>query len=133
MRADGAGQQLSRSPTRKLLSWRLSNTMDVEFCIEAVEEAMKRHGRPDIFNTDQATQFTSPRFTGLLAAAGIRVSMDDRWNTSASISTPSRPAARPGLGSAAGSIITTPTARTRHSAAEPRRRPTRAHHIRLAA
>ncbi|CAO3357879.1 Mobile element protein [Azospirillum palustre] len=37
--------------TRKLLSWRLSNTMDVEFCIEAVEEAMKRHGRPDIFNT----------------------------------------------------------------------------------
>ncbi|MCW2240420.1 putative transposase [Azospirillum canadense] len=64
--------------TRKVLSWRLSNTMDVEFCIEAVEEAMARYGRPDIFNTDQGSQFTSPRFTGLLTAAGIRVSMDGR-------------------------------------------------------
>ncbi|SMH62073.1 putative transposase [Azospirillum lipoferum] len=64
--------------TRKVLSWRLSNTMDVEFCIEAVEEAMARHGRPGIFNTDQGSQFTSPRFTGLLTAAGIRVSMDGR-------------------------------------------------------
>ncbi|WP_109106580.1 IS3 family transposase [Azospirillum sp. TSO35-2] len=64
--------------TRKVLSWRLSNTMDVAFCIEAVEEAMTRYGRPDIFNTDQGSQFTSPRFTGLLTAAGIRVSMDGR-------------------------------------------------------
>ncbi len=65
----------------KVLSWRLSNTMEVEFCIEDVEEAMARHGRPDIFNTDQRSQFTSPRFTGLLTAAGIRVSMDGpgRW------------------------------------------------------
>ncbi|BAI75189.1 transposase (plasmid) [Azospirillum sp. B510] len=50
--------------TRKVVSWRLSNTMDVEFCIEAVEEAMARYGRPDIFNTDQGSQFTSPRFQG---------------------------------------------------------------------
>ena len=64
--------------SRRVLAWRLSNTMDVEFCIEAVEEAMARHGRPDIFNTDQGSQFTSPRFTGLLTAAGIRVSMDGR-------------------------------------------------------
>ena len=65
--------------TRKVLSRRLSNTLDVEFCIEAVEEAMARHGgRPDIFNIDQGSQFTSPRFTGLLTAAGIRVSMDGR-------------------------------------------------------
>lgn len=64
--------------TRKVLSWRLSNTMDVAFCIEAVEEAMTRYGRPDIFNTDQGSQFTSPRFTGLLTTAGIRVSMDGR-------------------------------------------------------
>ncbi|AWB08076.1 IS3 family transposase (plasmid) [Azospirillum humicireducens] len=64
--------------TRKVLSWRLSNTMDFAFCIEAVEEAMARYGRPDIFNTDQGSQFTSPRFTGLLTAAGIRVSMDGR-------------------------------------------------------
>uniref|UniRef100_UPI0035653BAD IS3 family transposase n=1 Tax=Azospirillum argentinense TaxID=2970906 RepID=UPI0035653BAD len=64
--------------SRRVLAWRLSNTMDVEFCLEAAEEAMARHGRPDIFNTDQGSQFTSPRFTGLLTAAGIRVSMDGR-------------------------------------------------------
>ena len=64
--------------TRKVLSWRLSNTMDVTFCIEAVEEAMTRYGRPDILNTDQGSQFTSPRLTSLLTAAGIRVSMDGR-------------------------------------------------------
>ena len=50
--------------TRKVLAWRLSNTMDVEFCIEALEEAMARHGKPEIFNTDQGSQFTSPRFQG---------------------------------------------------------------------
>ncbi len=64
--------------TRKVLAWRLSNTMDVEFCIEALEEAMARHGKPEIFNTDQGSQFTSPRFTGILTGAGIRVSMDGR-------------------------------------------------------
>jgi len=64
--------------TRKVLSWRLSNTMEVEFCIETVEEAMTHYGRPDIFNTDQDSQFTSLRFTGLLTAAGIRASMDGR-------------------------------------------------------
>ncbi len=56
--------------TRKVLSWRVSDTMDVEFCIEALEEALARFGRPDIFNTDQGRQFTSPRFTGVLLAAG---------------------------------------------------------------
>jgi putative transposase len=64
--------------TRKVLAWRLSNTMDVEFCIEALEGALARFGRPEIFNTDQGSQFTSPRFTGILQAAGIRVSMDGR-------------------------------------------------------
>ncbi len=64
--------------TRKVLAWRLSNTMDVEFCIEALEEALARYGRPEIFNTDQGGQFTSPRFTGILTEAGIRVSMDGR-------------------------------------------------------
>jgi putative transposase len=64
--------------SRRVLAWRLSNTMDVEFCIEAVEDAMARHGRSEIFNTDQGSQFTSPRFTGLLTEAGIRVSMDGR-------------------------------------------------------
>jgi putative transposase len=69
-------------PTRKLLSWRVSNTMDVEFCIEALEEALTRYGSrygcPDIFNSDQGSQFTSPRFTGVLQAAGVRISMDGR-------------------------------------------------------
>jgi len=64
--------------TRKVLSWRVSNTLDVEFCLEALEEAMARFGRPEIFNTDQGGQFTSPRFTGLLQRAGVRISMDGR-------------------------------------------------------
>jgi putative transposase len=64
--------------TRKVLSWRVSNTMDVEFCIEALEEALSRFGRPEIFNTDQGSQFTSPRFTGVLAEAGARISMNGR-------------------------------------------------------
>jgi putative transposase len=64
--------------SRKVLAWRLSNTMDVEFCIEALEEAMKKHGRPEIFNTDQGSQFTSPRFTEILRDASVRLSMDGR-------------------------------------------------------
>jgi putative transposase len=52
--------------------------MDVAFCLEALEEAMERFGTPEIFNTDQGSQFTSPRFTGLLQEAGIRISMDGR-------------------------------------------------------
>jgi putative transposase len=58
--------------TRKVLAWRLSNTMDTEFCIEALEEAFSRHRRPGIFNTDQGSQFTSPRFTDVLREAGNR-------------------------------------------------------------
>jgi putative transposase len=64
--------------TRKVLAWRVSNTMDVEFCIEALEEALARFGRPEIVNTDQGSQFTSPRFTGILQRAGVRISMDGR-------------------------------------------------------
>jgi putative transposase len=64
--------------TRKVLSWRVSNTMDVEFCIEALEEALARFGRPEIFNTDQGSQFTSPRFTGVLQESDVRISMDGR-------------------------------------------------------
>jgi len=64
--------------SRKVLSWRLSNTMDVEFCLEALNDALARFGRPGIFNTDQGSQFTSPRFTEVLAAAAIRISMDGR-------------------------------------------------------
>ncbi len=64
--------------TRRVLSWRLSNTMDVEFCIEALEDAMRLHGRPGIFNTDQGSQFTSPRFTDVLQDAEVKISMDGR-------------------------------------------------------
>jgi putative transposase len=52
--------------------------MDVEFCLEALEEALAGYGRPEIFNTDQGSQFTSPRFTGVLQRAGVRISMDGR-------------------------------------------------------
>lgn len=64
--------------TRRVLAWRLSNTLEVEFCIEALEEAMARHGSPEIFNTDQGSQFTSPRFTEVLTAAKVKSSMDGR-------------------------------------------------------
>jgi len=64
--------------SRKVLAWRLSITMDADFCIEAVEEAMARCGRPEIFNTDQGSQFTSTAFTGLLITNGIRISMDGK-------------------------------------------------------
>ena len=53
--------------------------MDTAFCIEAVEEALARYGRPEIFNTDQGSQFTSREFTGLLAANDIKISMDGKW------------------------------------------------------
>ena len=64
--------------TRKVLSWRVSNTLEAEFCLDAMEEAMARFGTPEIFNTDQGSQSASPRFTGLLQRAGVRVSMDGR-------------------------------------------------------
>jgi putative transposase len=64
--------------SRAVLAWRLSNTMDVSFCVAALEEALARFGRPEIFNTDQGSQFTSAAFTGALAGAGIRISMDGR-------------------------------------------------------
>ena len=64
--------------SRAVLAWRLSNTMDVSFCVAALEEALARFGKPEIFNTDQGSQFTSAAFTGTLAAAGIRISMDGR-------------------------------------------------------
>jgi putative transposase len=64
--------------SRAVLAWRLSNTMDVSFCLAALDEALARFGRPEIFNTDQGSQFTSLAFTGALAAAGIRISMDGR-------------------------------------------------------
>ena len=64
--------------SRAVLSWRLSNTMEVSFCVAALEEALARFGKPAIFNTDQGSPFTSAAFTGVLATAGIRISMDGR-------------------------------------------------------
>lgn len=66
---------------RRVLAWRLANTLTTDFCLEAVREASTRYGRPEIFNTDQGGQFTSPEFTGLLKAQGIQISMDGtgRW------------------------------------------------------
>lgn len=67
--------------SRKVLSWRLSNTMDTHFCVEALEEALALYGRPEIFNTDQGSQFTSFDFTNVLKENGIKISMDGkgRW------------------------------------------------------
>ena len=67
--------------TRAVLSWRLSNSMESGFCVEALSEALSFYGRPEIFNTDQGSQFTSEEFTETLRSAGIQISMDGkgRW------------------------------------------------------
>jgi putative transposase len=67
--------------SRRVLSWKLSNTMDVSFCLEALDEALGKYGKPEIFNTDQGSQFTSVAFTDRLKQEGIRISMDGkgRW------------------------------------------------------
>ena len=64
--------------SRRVLAWQVSNTMEVEFCIEALQEALLHHGKPEIFNTDQGSQFTSAAFTQVLKDAGIQISMDGR-------------------------------------------------------
>ena len=64
--------------SRKVLSWRVSITMDVHFCLEAMEEAIARYGKPEIVNTDQGSQFTSQAFTGLLKEQDIQISMDGK-------------------------------------------------------
>jgi putative transposase len=64
--------------TRHVLAWRLSNTMDAGFCVEALNEAMARYGKPEIFNTDQGSQFTSLDFTGMLKDTEVTISMDGR-------------------------------------------------------
>jgi putative transposase len=64
--------------SRAVLSWRLSNTMEADFCVAALEEALARYGKPEIFNSDQGSQFTSTAFTGVLTTAGIKISMDGR-------------------------------------------------------
>jgi len=63
--------------SRYVLSWKLSNTLEADFCVEALEEALKK-GKPEIFNTDQGSQFTSEAFTGILKEHGIKISMDGK-------------------------------------------------------
>ena len=67
--------------SRKVLSWRVSNTLDTSFCVDALEEAIEAYGAPEIFNTDQGSQFTSEEFTGVLKRHDVRISMDGkgRW------------------------------------------------------
>ena len=67
--------------SRRVLAWRLSNTLDASFCTEALEEALRKYGTPEIFNTDQGSQFTSDAFTDILINNGISISMDGkgRW------------------------------------------------------
>lgn len=64
--------------SRRVLSWRLSNTLDTDFCVEALEEALEHHGAPEIFNTDQGCQFTSEAFTAVLKANEVHISMDGK-------------------------------------------------------
>ena len=64
--------------SRRVLSWRLSNTLEADFCVAALEEAIERHGTPDIFNTDQGSQFTSQAFTEVLKDHKVKISMDGK-------------------------------------------------------
>ena len=64
--------------SRKVLSWRLSNSMDATFCVDCLEDALKQHGQPEVFNSDQGSQFTSAAFTDVLKLEGITISMDGR-------------------------------------------------------
>jgi putative transposase len=64
--------------TRRVLSWRLSITMEAAFCVETLEDALARHGKPEIFNADQGSQFTGAAFTSALASNGIAISMDGK-------------------------------------------------------
>ena len=64
--------------SRRVLSWRISNNMEATFCVDCLEEAIRHHGTPEIFNTDQGSQFTSDAFTGVLIREGITISMDGR-------------------------------------------------------
>src|SRR5258708_9404450 len=64
--------------SRRVLAWRVSITMEAAFCVETMEDALARHGKPDIFNTDQGSQFTGAAFTGMLADNGIAISMDGK-------------------------------------------------------
>jgi len=113
--------------TRRILAWKLSITMETSFCLEALEEALSMNENPEIFNTDQGSQFTSEAFTGRLKQEGIAISMDGkgRWrdnvfveesgvrsNTRRSTCTPTSPSARPGSPSAATSSSTTPSDHT---------------------
>ncbi len=64
--------------SRKVLAWRISNSMDASFCVDCLEDALREHGKPDVFNSDQGAQFTSHAFTGVLKREGIAISMDGR-------------------------------------------------------
>jgi len=64
--------------SRAVLAWQLSNTMTVDFCIDALKDALREHGKPEIFNSDQGAQFTSPEFTGVLLHEGVALSMDGK-------------------------------------------------------
>ena len=64
--------------SRRVLSWRISNTMEAVFCVDCLEDAMREHGNPEVFNSDQGTQFTSDAFTGVLKREAVTISMDGR-------------------------------------------------------
>ena len=124
-----------------MLAWRLSNTLDAGFCVEALDEALTRHGQPEIFNTDQGSQFTGFAFTGRLQAAGVRISMDGRgrcmdnifierlWRSLKYEAVYLHDLAggfEAGSSSTSGSASTTPKGHTRHSMGKPQPRPTAA-------
>ncbi len=99
--------------SRRVLAWRLSNTLTTDFCLDAVREAIHRHGCPEIFNTDQGSPFTSGDFTGLLKAHDIRISMDGKG-----------PGGTTSSSSACGKASSTKRSISRPTTALPMRKPT---------
>jgi putative transposase len=125
--------------TRRVLSWRLSITMEAAFCVETLEDALACHGRPEVFNTDRGSQYTGSAFIGVLANHGIAVAWTVKGlggityslsgsgvasNTRKSICEPTKPSARRATRSAAISISTTVEGPTRAWTATPRIKPT---------
>jgi transposase InsO family protein len=124
--------------TRRVLSWRLSITMEAAFCVETLEDALACHGKPDIFNTDQGSQFTGAAFTGVLADNGIVISMDGKgaWRDNVfverlwrsvkyeEIYEPTKPSAKHEVRLAGISTSTTANVHIRALTAAPRIKPT---------
>jgi putative transposase len=78
MQSQEVSTPICREYSRRVLSWRISNSMEAAFCVDCLEDALREHGKPEVFNSDQGSQFTSVAFTNVLKREAIAISMDGR-------------------------------------------------------